>query len=268
METSPESLLGQLRAVERHAVTSKQHDALKNARLILYFIQGRGESGEFTKFLNDSHTSLLSPVLTFATKEEADSWLSNHPAPPHGATIKAADACYQIAYSSQLSLRKFLRLPSEEEFALMEEGGDEAGDEAERVEKEPSLPEMGPGSEYKFFDFFKWTAFHLYEVEKRIRTPEELEALGATRIAFEFVMHIGEQYGFAEYWQTLQELKVSPSLQSFPNRAEAESWLDRQPEPPPPAAVAIGGELHSVGYSRLKQLRVMIRIPMPRELDG
>lgn len=143
---------------------------------------------------------------------------------------------------------------------------EEAGEEAEE-ETESELPPPHPrhGTRFKLFDFFNWTSFHLYEMEKRISFPEELEALRAARIAFHFVMDMGEYHGFEEYRETVRASRISGPLQSFATREEADSWLAKQPEPPSPAVVAIGSELYSVGYNRLRRLRVLIRIPPQQE---
>jgi hypothetical protein len=261
--------LRQLQRVERYASTAEQREALENCRLILHFILGRGESAAFTDYFQGFNTAPLTPVLSFATNEDADTWLRNHPAPPHGATIGVAGERYSLAYSRELEHRRLLRLPSEEELAQMEESGEEAEEETE-TETETELPPPHPrhGTRFKFFDFFKWTSFHLYEMEKRISSPEELEALRAARIAFHFVMDMGEYHGFEEYRETVHSSRTSHPLLSFAAREEADSWLAKQPEPPPPAVLAIGSALYSVGYNRLRAVRVLIRIPTQKELDA
>ncbi|MFL5358475.1 hypothetical protein [Archangium sp.] len=258
------STLSQLHAVERYASTSEQHAALENSRLTLHFIMGRGDTGAFSDYLKNFNTH-LPPVLSFATKEEADTWLRNHPAPPHGATIGAAGARYSLSYLRELDHRKLLRLPSEEEYARMEEAGEETEEEA--AEEVLSPPHPSHGTRFSFFDFFNWTCFHLYEMEKRMSSPEELEAMRAAKIAFNFVMEVGEYHGFEEYRETVHSSRTSSPLQSFANQGEADAWLAKQPEPPPPEVVAIGNELYSVGYNRLRALRVLIRIPTPQELN-
>lgn len=254
-----------LHEVENHASTSEQHDALENCRLTLLFINGRGEAGEFSEYSESFDTAPLTPVLSFATKDEADIWLRNHPAPPHGATIGAADALYTVAYSRELEHRKLLLIPSKEELARMEgdeeEGGEGAGDEV-------CPPHPFHGAKFDFFDFFKWTCFHLFELEQRISSPEELEVIRTARIAFHFVMHVGEYHGFAAYQETLRSSRSSRPLQSFTTRQDADAWLANQSVPPLPVVVAIGSELYSVGYNRRRGLRVLIRIPTQQELDS
>lgn len=256
--------LSQLQQVERYASTVEQREALENCRLILHFILGRGESAAFTDYFQGFNTAPLTPVLSFVTKEDADTWLRNHPAPPHGATIGAAGERYSLAYSRELEHRRLLRLPSEEELARMEESGEEV---EESTEAELPPPHPRHGTKFKLFDFFKWTCFHLYELEKRVSSPEELEATKAARIAFEFVMGVGEYHGFEEYRETVHSSLTSRPILSFANREEADSWLAKQPEPPVPAVVSITSELYSVGYNRLRRLRVLIRIPTRQELE-
>jgi len=250
--------LTQLHAVERHASTSKQHDALRNSMLTLHFIMGRGEAGEFADYLEGFGVTSSPPVLSFATKEDADVWLRNHPAPPHGAVIGVGDARYHVAYSRELEHRKLLRLPSEEEWKQMREAGEDPEPEAED-ESEPQEP--GHGSMFSLFGLAIWTFFHLYEMEKRIASAEELEAIRIARISFHFVMDVGEEYGFEAYLETVHSARTSRPLESFENRADVDTWLEHQPEPPPPAVVAIGNDLYSVGYNRRRRLRMLIRIP-------
>jgi hypothetical protein len=253
--------LRQLQEVERHASTSEQHAALENSRLTLHFIMGRGETGVFSDYLENFNTQ-LPPVLSFATKEDADSWLRNHPAPPHGLSVGVADERYIVAYLRESGIRKLLRLPSNEELPPSDEA-----EEEEAPEEELSPPHPSHGTRFSFFGFFNWTCFHLYQMEKRISFPEELEATRAAKIAFHFVMDVGEDHGFEEYRESVYSSRTSRPFQSFATREEADVWLAKQAEPPPPVVVAIGGELYSVGYNRLRALRVLIRIPTPQELN-
>ena len=101
----------------------------------------------------------------------------------------------------------------------------------------------------------------------RLLVPEELESLRAARIAFEFVMAMGEDHGFADSRSTLFASTATPPRQSFATREEADTWLATQPQPPLPAVVAIGGARYFLGYHRLKQQRVLIRLPMTHALD-
>ncbi|WP_257454449.1 hypothetical protein [Archangium lipolyticum] len=255
-----QSTLVLLHGVERFASTSEQHDALENSRIALHFILERNEAIEFEEYLEGFNTARLTPALSFVTKEEAEAWLRVHPAPPHGAIIGVGDSLYHVAYSRELEHRKLLRLASKEEWARM------AGAEEEE-EEEPSTPNPGRGARFSLFDLCNKTCLHLHEMEQRMSSPEELEAIRIAKIAFHFVMDIGEHHGFEEFLGTLHSTRVSRPVRSFATREEAYSWLETQPSPPPPAVVAIGSELYSVGFNRRKGLRVLIRIPTRRELD-
>lgn len=250
-----------LHDVERHAITSEQHEALKNSRIALYFILERKEAGEFEEHLNRGGP--MAPILSFSTKEEADAWLGAHPAPPHGAFIGVGELLYHVAYVRELEHRKLLPLPSHEGLARMEEEPEEEEDEEEFNRPPPKL-----GTEFHLFDLLNVVCFHLYEMEQRVSSPEELEALRAAKIAFDFVMRMGEDHGFKEYLETLRSSRGSPPAHSFSTREDADSWLAKQPEPPPPAVVSIGSDLYSVGYNRRHQMRLLLRIPTPQELDA
>ncbi|OJH41710.1 hypothetical protein [Cystobacter ferrugineus] len=246
------------------AANSEQHEALRNSRIALHFILERNEAGAFEEFFkNFNNKDSFTPVLSFSTKEEADAWLEAHPAPPHGAFVGVGQLRYHVAYARELKHRKLLPLPTQEEWARMEEEP-----EQEEVEEESNHPPPKLGAEFHLFDLLNVVCFYLYEMEQRMSSPEEIEALKTAKIAFHFVMDTGEEHGFKEYLETLRSSMVSPAaLQSFSTREEAESWLARQPEPPPPVVVAIGRDLYSVGYNRRHQMRLLLRIPTPQVLD-
>lgn len=253
--------MGLLQEVRRFASTSEQRDALKNSELILHFIGGRGESSEFTGYFKDFNTELPA-VLSFATKDDADTWLRKHPAPPHGATIQVGEELYTVAYSRELDHRRLLRVPSSAELALIDE---EPADEAEPESRPAPLTQ---GTRFRFLDFFLWTAFHLHELEQHVSSPEQREAIKTAKIAFHFVMHNGEDHGFEEYRETLSPPNASRPVRVFATREEADAWLVKQPEPPDPTVIAIGNDRYSVGYDRLRSRRVLIHIPSEETYSG
>ncbi|WPB74490.1 hypothetical protein KYC5002_36415 [Archangium violaceum] len=257
--------LARLHEVERHAATSDQVDALKACRTMLCFIQGRGETGDFAVFVESFDTAPVTPLLSFTTKDEADTWLQNHPAPPHGALIRAANDFYTVVDARALQHRKLLRLPSPEEVTQTDEAGDEPDQE---VEETPEPPRPVFGTKFSLFKLYDRTCYDLHQMEKRMSSPEELEAIRTARISFNFVMREGEEYGFEEYMESLRSARTAPPLVSFATHEEADSWLATQPEPPPPAVVSIGNELYSVGYNRRRKMRLLIRIPTQAELDS
>ncbi|HEX8436468.1 hypothetical protein [Archangium sp.] len=251
-----QNTLALLHEVERHASTSEQFDALKTSKTLLHFILGRGEADEFKGFFESFDTAPVTPLLSFATREEAETWLRNHPAPPHGATIGAANDFYTVVDARALNYRKLLRQPSPEELTQSDE-----------EEEAPEPPKPGPGERFSLFKLYRRTCDNLYQLEKHISSPEELEAIRTAKIAFDFVMHVGEEYGFEDYLESIRFTRTSRPLESFANQEEAEAWLATQPEPPRPAVVSIGNALYSTGYKRRQGLRLLIRIPTQQELD-
>jgi hypothetical protein len=248
-----------IHGVEQQVSTPEQHDALASSKLILHFIQERNEASEFEAYLQSFNTGPQRPLFSFATKEEAESWLRAHPAPPHGAFVGVGDALFHVAYLRELEHRKLLPLPSQEEWARMEA--------EEEAEEELATHSPSPGRAFNVFDLLNKTSYHLHELEARLSSPEEHEALRIARIAFHFVMRMGEDHGFEEYLEALNAARRSRPSQSFAIPEEAESWLATQPEPPPPSVVAIGSELYAVGYHRGRGLRVLLRLPTPLELN-
>nr|QKW93596.1 hypothetical protein [Archangium sp.] len=210
-----------LREVERHASTSGQFDALKASRATLHFIAGRGETGEFKAFVESFDTAPVTPLLSFTTKAEADTWLREHPAPPHGALIRAANDFYTVVDARALHHRKLLRLPSPEEVTHT----DEAEQEVEDV-PEPSKP--SPGTKFSLFKLYDRTCYDLNQMETRMSSPEEFAAIRTARISFNFVMRVGEEYGFEEYLGSLRSARTSPPLTSFATHEEADTWLATQ----------------------------------------
>lgn len=256
--------LARLREVELRASTAEQLEALQFSRALLHFIMRRGESGELKEFIERFDTAPLSPMLVFSTKEEADAWLRDHPAPPHGAIIEAAGGLYTVAAARDLHQRKLLPLPPSGEAAH----SDDEEEEEQEVGEESAPPVPVPGTTSSLFERYTRTCYYLHELEKRLPLPEQLDAIRSAKVAFEFVMHIGEAYGFEDYLESIRSARESSPLGSFTSREEADTWLMSQPEPPPPTVVAIGSERYATGYDRRRRLRVLSRLPTRQELDA
>jgi hypothetical protein len=160
-------------------------------------------------------------------------------------------------------ISNLLEVISKEEWKQMEDAGEEP---TRDTDEEPEPQEPSHGTRFSLFDLSNRTFFHLYEMEKHIASPEELEAIRLAKISFHFVMDVGEEHGFEEYLETIHSARTPRPLQSFVTREDANTWLEKQSQPPPPAVVAIASELYSVGYNRRHGLRVLIRIPSQQEL--
>jgi hypothetical protein len=102
-----------LHKVEQRAHSPEEFEALKTAKIALHFIQAIGESYGFEDYLQNFNAEAPpAPLLSFATREEADSWLKNHPVPPHGAVIGIAEARYSVGFERKSGLRVLVRVPS------------------------------------------------------------------------------------------------------------------------------------------------------------
>ncbi|QRO02002.1 hypothetical protein JRI60_24795 [Archangium violaceum] len=97
-----------------HAPTDMEF--IDSALLALHFILENGQLLDFERFVGnfDSKAS-FSPLCSFATREQADTWLSAHPRPPHGAQVGIAGQRYSVGYSRDSGLRVLVRQPSLEE---------------------------------------------------------------------------------------------------------------------------------------------------------
>ena len=118
------------------------------------------------------------------------------------------------------------------------------------------------------FDLIDRTLFHLHELEQRTTSPEELEAISTAKIAFQFMIRVGEIHGFEDFLESFNSDGLPRPLLSFSTRKEADTWLANHPAPPTRVVVAIGSDLYSVGFNRRRGLRVLVRIPTQRELDA
>ncbi len=108
--------LGILHQVEQRAHTPEELEALKTAKIALHFIQSIGESSGFEDYLQNFNSEApLAPLLSFATREEADLWLKDHPAPPHGAVVRIAEDRYSVGFERKSGLRVLVRIPSAED---------------------------------------------------------------------------------------------------------------------------------------------------------
>ena len=105
-----------LHEVEQRTETHEELDALKTAKIALHFIQAIGESYGFEDYLRNFNSKApLDPLLSFATRQEADKWLKDHPAPPHGAVVRIAESRYSVGFDRKSGLRVLVRIPPTEE---------------------------------------------------------------------------------------------------------------------------------------------------------
>lgn len=102
-----------LHEIEQRPLSPEESEALKTAKIALHFIVERGERHGLEDYLKGFDSNAPpSPLHSFSTREEADSWLSNHAAPPHGAIVSIAGTRYSVGFNRKSGLRVLVRIPS------------------------------------------------------------------------------------------------------------------------------------------------------------
>lgn len=102
---------------EAHSVLSSSPEDLEglhSAALALHFIREAGCERDFARFLAHLDEP-LSPLCSFATREEAESWLRKHPRPPHGASVLVGGEVLTVGYQRERDQRLLVRFPKDEE---------------------------------------------------------------------------------------------------------------------------------------------------------
>jgi hypothetical protein len=98
-----EGLLGRLR---NDAQSPEDRELLLAAIDALDFIYSTGQSHAFEDYRQHLESNEPPPVVaSFTTREEAETWLKNHPAPPHAASVLIAGNYHTVAYRRAGDLR-------------------------------------------------------------------------------------------------------------------------------------------------------------------
>jgi hypothetical protein len=98
--------------MQQHADSPEDAQALLSAVAAIEFIVAQGKVHAFESFLADFNTPTpLAPLHAFATREEADLWLANHPEPPHGAMVEIAGERHSVGFSRKTGLRVLVPIP-------------------------------------------------------------------------------------------------------------------------------------------------------------
>ncbi|HYO53374.1 head protein [Archangium sp.] len=88
----------------------EEKELLLTAAEALRFINTTGQQYDFEDYRQDLGTEGPAQVIAaFATREEAETWLKNHPKPPHMASVLIADEYHTVYYWRDRDLR---RMPS------------------------------------------------------------------------------------------------------------------------------------------------------------
>jgi hypothetical protein len=91
----------------------EEKELLLVAAEALRFINTTGQQYDFEDYRKDLESEGPSQVVAaFATREEAESWLKNHPKPPHMALVLIADEYHLVMYARDRNFRRVLSTPS------------------------------------------------------------------------------------------------------------------------------------------------------------
>ncbi|WNG43598.1 head protein [Archangium minus] len=93
----------------------EEKELLLIAAEALRFINTTGQQYEFEDYREDLGTEGPPMVIAgFATREDAENWLKNHPKPPHMAFVLIADEYHTVYYWREHNLRRMPSTPTVE----------------------------------------------------------------------------------------------------------------------------------------------------------
>jgi len=85
----------------------KEKELLQVILDTLHFIASTGQHKAFGEYLEHLEAGAPPYVMaSFATKEEAEAWLRNHPNPPTSVNILIANACHYVLYDRDSNFRR------------------------------------------------------------------------------------------------------------------------------------------------------------------
>lgn len=122
--TSPdmERSLAALSSARERASSPELTRSINTAVAALHFIWEGGLVRDFEDYLRRSKEDVPLPALrTFSTREEAETWLNEHPSPPHFAPVEIAGQRYSVGYSRDSGARALVRSPRREELGPLDE---------------------------------------------------------------------------------------------------------------------------------------------------
>ncbi|MDY7230563.1 hypothetical protein [Hyalangium rubrum] len=103
-------LLARLRAENPSA---EEQELLAVAIDAILFITSTGQRYAFVDYLQQRESDAPPPLAaSFDTREEAEAWLKNHPAPPDGTFVRIAGQYHHVLYSREMNLRRFIPSPA------------------------------------------------------------------------------------------------------------------------------------------------------------
>jgi hypothetical protein len=100
----------------KEARSPEEQELFRTAAAALMFISETGAVHPFEDYLGSRGEAPPYAVAFFKTREEADSWLQQHPSPPHGAFVLIADAYYIVMSVREMGHRGMFPHPILEGF--------------------------------------------------------------------------------------------------------------------------------------------------------
>lgn len=93
--------------------SAEEKELLLTAADALWFINHTGQQYEFDDYRQEFRTEGPEMVIaSFATREEADAWLKNHPRPPYMTLVLIADQYHVVMYDRDSNFRRLVSTPS------------------------------------------------------------------------------------------------------------------------------------------------------------
>ncbi|WP_199243051.1 head protein [Vitiosangium sp. GDMCC 1.1324] len=105
--------------------SAEEKELLLTAADALEFIETTGQQYDFEDYRQDLRTEGPEMVLaSFATREEAEAWLKNHPKPPRSGAVLIADEYHSVYYWRDTNTRKLNFSPTLEFYLeeMMQDG--------------------------------------------------------------------------------------------------------------------------------------------------
>ncbi|PTL79905.1 head protein [Vitiosangium sp. GDMCC 1.1324] len=93
--------------IHQKTESAEEKELLLTAADALWFINTTGQQYEFDDYRQEFRTEGPEMVIaSFATREEAEAWLKNHPKPPYMALVLVADQYHVVMYDRDSNFRK------------------------------------------------------------------------------------------------------------------------------------------------------------------
>ncbi|WP_157758189.1 head protein [Cystobacter fuscus] len=102
---------GLLGRTQRSAQSPEERELFRVATAALMFISETGTVHSFEDYLQFRREAPPYAVASFKTREDADTWLRQHPEPPHGAFVLIADQYHIVMHVREMNHRQLFPHP-------------------------------------------------------------------------------------------------------------------------------------------------------------